>query len=265
MATIKCSACLNDFEINISDSIKSIQCPVCSEWIKIPNAGQQISDLNRIKKISSDQNSGLIKNVVLGLKLSGFFKGWIRFLIAGVFIVIVALMMNGFSVLINKQSAEIKNQQELIEKLKLELSSIKGVNSSNHNKVQSDGVLISEFKTQVQLYQGKKPDIVEYMGEVKNNTKQKISDCVVSIGFYQYGSDIKLSEEKVNIGTLSAGETARFSERIALIDTMLANGGSGPDSDSGRARVIGFKYGSKSDQSELPVAGKTRSDDSRRF
>ena len=46
---------------------------------------------------------------------------------------------------------------------------------------------------------------------------------------------------------------------------MLANGGSGPDSDSGRTRVVGFKYGSKSDQRELPVAGKTRSDDSRRF
>lgn len=41
MATIKCSACLNDFEIEISDSIKSIQCPVCSEWIKVKKAGQQ--------------------------------------------------------------------------------------------------------------------------------------------------------------------------------------------------------------------------------
>lgn len=265
MATIKCSACLNDFEIEISDSIKSIQCPVCSEWIKIPNAGQQISDLTRINKISDDQNSGLIKNVVFGLKASGFFKGWIRFLLVGVFIVIVAFVMNGFSVLIKKQSAEIARQQELITKLKLELSSIKGVNPSNDGKIQSDGVLISEFKTQVQLYQGKKPDIVEYIGEVKNNTKQKLSECVVTIGFYQYGSNIKLSEEKVDIGTLSAGEIARFKERIALIDTMLANGGSGPDSDSGRARVIGFRYGSKSESRELPVAGKTRSDDSRRF
>ena len=265
METIKCSACLNDFEVEISDSIKSIQCPVCSEWIKIPNAGQQISDLNRIKKISDDQNSGLIKNVVFGLKASGFFKGWIRFLLVGVFIVIVAFVMNGFSVLIKKQSAEIARQQELITKLKLELSSMKGVNSSNDDNIQSDGVLISEFKTQVQLYQGKKPDIVEYIGEVKNNTKQKLSECVVTIGFYQYGSNIKLSEEKIDIGTLSVGETARFKERIALIDTMLANGGSGPDSDSGRARVVGFKYGSKLDQRELPVAGKTRSDDSRRF
>ena len=71
------------------------------------------------------------------------------------------------------------------------------------------------------MYQGKKPDIVEYMGEVKNNTKQKIADCVVSIGFYQYGSNIKLSEEKIDIGTLSVGETARFKERIALIDTNV--------------------------------------------
>ena len=219
MATIKCSACLNDFEIEISDSLKSIQCPVCSEWIKIPNAGHQISDLNRIKKISADKNSGLIKNVVLGLKASGFFKGWIRFLLAGLLIVVLALVMNGYSVLIKKQSAEIARQQELIEKLKLELSSSKGVSSSNKDKVQSEGVFISEFRTQVQLYESKKPDIVEYIGEVKNNTKQKISECVVTIGFYQYGSNLKLSEEKVDIGTLSTGETARFRESIKLIDS----------------------------------------------
>ena len=265
MATIKCSACLNDFEIEISDSIKSIQCPVCSEWIKVRSAVNQTTDSTGVTKLSAERNSGLVKNIVLGLKESGFFKGWIGFLLAGLLIVVLAFVMNGFSVLIKKQSAEIARQQELIENLKLELSSGKGVSSLNDDKIQTDGILISEFKTQVQLYQGKKPDIVEYIGEVKNNTKQKLSECVVTIGFYQYGSNIKLSEEKVDIGTLSAGETARLKERIALIDSMLANGGSGPDSDSGRARVVGFKYGSKSDQRELPVAGKTRSDDSRRF
>jgi DNA-directed RNA polymerase subunit RPC12/RpoP len=265
MATIKCSACSNDVEIEISNSIKSIQCPVCSEWIKVRNAGKQIAGSNGITELSADRNSRLITNVVLGLKSLGFFNGWIRFLLAGVLIVILALVMNGFSVLTKKQSAELERQQELIERLKLELSSIKGVNSSNENKVQSEGVFISEFRTQVQLYESKKPDIVEYIGEVKNNTKQKISECVVTIGFYQYGSNVKLSEEKVDIGTLSAGETARFRESIKLIDTMLSDDGSGPDSDSGRARVIGFQYGSKSDQRQLPVAGKTRSDDSRRF
>ena len=171
MATIKCSACLNDFEIEISDSLKSIQCPVCSEWIKVRSAVNQTTDSTGVTKLSAERNSGLVKNVVLGLKASGFFKGWIRFLLAGLLIVVLAFVMNGFSVLIKKQSAEIKRQKELIENLKLELSSIKGVNSSNDDKIQSDGVLISEFKTQVQLYQGKKPDIVEYIGEVKKYCK----------------------------------------------------------------------------------------------
>jgi hypothetical protein len=34
MATIKCSACLNDFEIEIPDSLKSIQCLISINVIK---------------------------------------------------------------------------------------------------------------------------------------------------------------------------------------------------------------------------------------
>jgi hypothetical protein len=260
-----CSACSNEIEFEVESSQHSIQCPICSEWIKIHGADHQVIEPKTIANLSTHRKSSVAKSVMSGLKSSGFFKGWFRFFITGLTIAFFALALNVFSVLINRKNAEISRQKELIEDLQKELSSLKGSSISNEIKNQSEGVIIDDFKTQVQLYQGKRPDIVEYTGEAQNNTKQKISDCVLIIGFYQYGSNIKLTEEKVEIGTLLAGETARFKKSIKLIDTMLPNSGSGPDSDSGRARVISFKYGSKFDQREIPVAGKIRSDDSKRF
>jgi hypothetical protein len=259
-----CSACSNEIEIEVISSQYSIQCPVCSEWIKLSDHTNQTVDSNQTTNSSNDVRSSLVGKIFSGLKSSGFFKGWVRFLVSGIIIAILAVGMNTVSALIKQKNAEIQRQQIVIAELKQELSSLKG-GGANASEIKSDEILVSDLKTQVQLYQSKKPDIVEYTGEVKNNTKNKIVNCVLVIGFYQYASDIKLSEENVEIGTLSAGEIARFKNQIKLIDTMLANGGSGPDSDSGRARVIGFKYGPKSDQRELSVAGMIRSDDSRRF